>query len=262
AFYVLGSLIIGVIVSHTDHRLLGVSNASASPFVIGIKNASIPALDHILNAVALTAAWSAGNSQLYSASRMLYGMALNNKAPRIFRRCNKWGVPYFAVLFSSLLSGFAYLNLSNKGSDVFVWLTTIITVSGMINWNVILIIYLRFRKAVQLNSIHDLPFRSPLQPYSTYFTLFVMVVIVVTNGFAVFFPGHFKIADFLTAYISFPIFAILYVGHRIWQKGGPWLKPIDEIDMFSGLEEVEEVTANDEKPIPRNFLERFWYWLC
>lgn len=89
-----------------------------------------------------------------------------------------------------------------------------------------------------------------------------MVVIVVTNGFAVFFPGHFDVADFLTAYISFPIFAILYIGHRIWQRGGPWLKPIEEIDMFSGLEEVEEVTANDVKPVPRNFLERFWYWLC
>lgn len=141
-FYVGGALVIGVIVPYNDKRLLGVSNASASPFVIGIHNAAIPALDHILNGVALTAAWSAGNSQLYSASRMLYGMACNGKAPKIFRRCNRWGVPYMAVLASSVLSLLAYLNLSSSGSDVFVWLTTIITVSGMINWNIILVMYL------------------------------------------------------------------------------------------------------------------------
>ncbi len=141
-FYVGGALVIGVIVPYNDKRLLGASNASASPFVIGIHNAAIPALDHILNGVALTAAWSAGNSQLYSASRMLYGMACNGKAPKTFRRCNRWGVPYMAVLASSVLSFLAYLNLSSSGSDVFVWLTTIITVSGMINWNIILVMYL------------------------------------------------------------------------------------------------------------------------
>jgi amino acid transporter len=34
-FYVLGSLVIGILVPWTDERLLGSSNASASPFVIG-----------------------------------------------------------------------------------------------------------------------------------------------------------------------------------------------------------------------------------
>lgn len=141
-FYVLGTLIIGVIVPYTDKQLLGVSNASASPFVLGIKHAAIPALDHILNAVALTAAWSAGNSQLYSASRMLYGMACTGKAPAIFRRCNRWGVPYLAVLASSVLSLLAYLVLSDSGATVFNWLTTLIVVSGIINWVIVLITFL------------------------------------------------------------------------------------------------------------------------
>lgn len=141
-FYVGGVLVIGAIVPHNDSRLLGVSNASASPFVIGIHNAGIPIMDHVINAVALTAAWSAGNSQLYSASRILYGMACNGKAPKMFRRCNRWGVPYLAVLASSTLSLLAYLNLLSNGADVFVWLTTITTVIGFINWNIILVTYL------------------------------------------------------------------------------------------------------------------------
>ncbi|KAJ3495323.1 hypothetical protein NLG97_g3480 [Lecanicillium saksenae] len=263
-FYVGGALVIGVIVPYNDKRLLGVSNASASPFVIGIHNAGIPVLDHILNAVALTAAWSAGNSQLYSASRMLYGMACNGKAPKIFRRCNRWGVPYMAVLASSILSLLAYLNLSSNGADVFVWLTTIITVSGMINWNIILITYLRFRAAVKLNGIdHQLPFKSPLQPYSTYGTLAILSLMCITNGFAVFFPHNFTPAKFVTSYASFPIFLILYLGHRFWAgRKTAWITPVTEMDVTSGLEEVEETTRNDIPPIPRNIFERIWFFIC
>lgn len=141
-FYVLGTLVIGVLVPYTSKDLFGQGNADSSPFVIAIKNAGIPALDHILNAVALTSAWSAGNSQLYSASRMLYGMACTGKAPAIFRRCNSWGVPYFAVLASSMLSLLAYLILSSDGYEVFNWLTSLIVISGMINWIVVLYTYL------------------------------------------------------------------------------------------------------------------------
>ena len=78
-FYGLGSFIIGVIVPSDDDRLLsGSSNASASPFVIGIQRAGIQGLNHVVNAAVLTSAWSAGNAFLFSGSRVLYGMALKH----------------------------------------------------------------------------------------------------------------------------------------------------------------------------------------
>lgn len=89
-----------------------------------------------------------------------------------------------------------------------------------------------------------------------------MSLVCITNGFAVFFPGNFKAANFVTAYVSFPIFLVLYFGHRFVARSKYWLVPVTEIDVFSGLEEVEEVTANDVPPVARNWLERFWYWLC
>lgn len=115
-----------------------------------------------------------------------------------------------------------------------------------------------------MNGIGDkLPFRSPWQPYSTYFTLLVLSLMCITNGFAVFFPGHFDAAKFVTSYASFPIFLILYLGHRFWVgRKRPWITPVTEIDVLSGLEEVEEITVQDVPPVPRNLLERFWFWLC
>jgi amino acid transporter len=141
-FYVIGALVIGVLVPYNDPRLLGTSNASASPFVLAIKNASIPVLDHVLNAVILTSAWSSGNSMLYAGSRLLYGMACNGDAPAIFKRCNRLGIPYMAVLASFCLGLLAYLNASSGGAEVFNWLATVTTVNGLLSWSVVLFTYL------------------------------------------------------------------------------------------------------------------------
>ncbi|KAG7876170.1 hypothetical protein KL937_005434, partial [Ogataea polymorpha] len=80
-FYIGGVLAIGIIVGSNDPRLMnainsGATGAAASPFVIGIQNAGIKYLNHIVNAAILTSAYSAGNSFLYSSSRTLYSMSL------------------------------------------------------------------------------------------------------------------------------------------------------------------------------------------
>lgn len=121
-FYGLGSLSIGVIVPRNDDRLLSPeSNASASPFVIGIQRAGIEGLNHVINAAVLTSAWSAGNAFCYSGSRVLYSMAMNDQAPAIFKMTTKRGVPWAAVLFTLAFGCLAFLNVSNSGATVFQW---------------------------------------------------------------------------------------------------------------------------------------------
>ena len=147
AFYVFGALVIGVIVPYNNNRLLsainsGSAGAAASPFVVGIQNAGIPVLNHIINAVILTSAWSAGNSFLYAGSRVLYGLACTGQAPKIFGKCNRFGVPYNAVLGSFAVGCLGYLNVSSTGATVFNWLSNISTVSGFIAWIVVLYTYL------------------------------------------------------------------------------------------------------------------------
>src|SRR5699024_2423013 len=122
-FYILAALAIGVICPSSDSRLTnGGAGAGSSPFVVAIKNAGIPALDHIVNAAILTSAWSAGNSFLYMSSRSLYSLSVSGNAPSIFKTCNRWGVPYLAVLVSALFSALAYLSVGNSSSVVFNWL--------------------------------------------------------------------------------------------------------------------------------------------
>ena len=46
-----------------------------------------------MNAVILSAILSAGNSGMYASTRMLYTMALQDKAPRAFAALTASGVP-------------------------------------------------------------------------------------------------------------------------------------------------------------------------
>lgn len=136
-FYIGSVLAIGIICPSNDENLLsGASGAGSSPFVLGIRRAGITGLDSVINAAILTSAWSAGNSFVFQSSRSLYSMALNGDAPKIMAKCNKHGVPYVAVLTTSLFALLAYLNVSSKSGTVFSWLVNLVNTAAFISWTV------------------------------------------------------------------------------------------------------------------------------
>lgn len=263
-FYVLGALVIGVIVSSSNPMLMsGSGDASASPFVIGIKNASIPVLNHIINGAILTSAWSAGNSFLFAGSRTLFSLATEGEAPAIFRYCNRWGVPVYAVLATSAVALLAFLNVSSSSASVFTWFTNLSTVSGFLAWLCVITAYLRFRKALQHFGVDDTrPFKTAFQPYASYITFFIVSLLTITNGFTVFVGGSFNAGDFVAAYVTLPIFAALYFGHKAWTKNWKFVYPVEEVDVFTGLDEVERVEALYPEREPKNWLEKFWFWVA
>jgi amino acid transporter len=262
-FYGVASLIIGVIVPSDDKRLLSPdSNASASPFVIGIQNAGIPVLNHVINAAILTSAWSAGNAFLFSGSRIMYGLALTGQAPKVFAQTNRYGVPWAAILVTWAFGLLAYLNVSNSGAQVFTWLSNISTISGFIAWIVCLITYLRFRKAILYNNAYDtLPFKTPFQPYASWIALFILIVLTLTNGFHVFFPKNWSVSNFLAAYITLPVFLALYIAHKVFRRT-PFAIRVHEIDILTGKKEMDELSASYTEPLPKNWLHKVWLWVA
>lgn len=129
-------LVIGLLVKYNDPRLLNSSDGSdisVSPFVIAIQDAGIKGLSSVINAVLLIAAWSAGNADLYASSRTLYALAIEGKAPRIFRKCTKDGLPIYCVAVTGLFGFFAYLTLGGSTSQaVFTYLYNISSITGLI----------------------------------------------------------------------------------------------------------------------------------
>ena len=55
------------------------SPSPPSPYVIAVNRAGIKVLPHIINAAVFTSAFSAGNSFLYSSSRVLFGLSIRGQ---------------------------------------------------------------------------------------------------------------------------------------------------------------------------------------
>jgi len=109
----------------------------------------------------------------------------------------------------------------------------------MMSWVCCMIIFLRFRTACAYHNVRS-PWRNFIQPYGAWVALIAFTILCLINGFTVFFPQNWSAANFLTAYIGIPIFFVMYFGHRIWAWNDKWVWDPAEIDMFTGLKEVDE----------------------
>ncbi|KAH7175298.1 amino acid permease/ SLC12A domain-containing protein [Dactylonectria macrodidyma] len=261
-FYALGALAISVICRSDAPGLTdGGFGAAASPWVIAIKDSGIKILDSIINAGIILSAWSSGNSFLYMSSRSLYSMAKSGNAPAIFARCNRHGVPVYATLCSALFGPLAYMNVGNSTSQVFNWFINMTNTAGFTSWVCCCIILLRFRKACKAQGVTDIPFQSWLQPWASYVCMVFFICLLGLNGFSVFFPGHWSVSSFLTAYIGLPIFLAIYFGHRIYHWKDSWMIAPGEVDMHTGLDAIkalEETESEQEYPQKRGAGAKAW----
>lgn len=155
-----------------------------SPFVTTFAKVGITAAASVINFVVLTAALSGANSGIYSSSRMLYKLAHEGEAPKTFGYVSKRIVPSHAIIgiTSGIFIGFMLNVLAqflNKSlANVFVIVYSSSVLPGMVAWFVILLAELRFRRK-NPHSMENHPFKLPLYPYSNYFALIMLVVIVV-----------------------------------------------------------------------------------
>jgi len=267
-FYVLGSLAIGVLVASNDPHLLSGSGVGAarSPWVIGIQNAGIPVLPHIINAVILTSASSSANAFLYTGSRYLFALSQNGQAPRFLLRCSKAGVPYICVAITASISALTYLSVRSGGPAlVFSWFQNLTTIAGLFTWCSICIAYIKFYGALKAQGVdrNTLVFRAHFSPYTAWFALFYFAMIILFNGFDVFVGehhSHWNVTDFLAAYIGIPIFFLLYGFWKIFRRTSV-IKARDA-DITTGKAALDAEDGQWPEQVPRNMIERIWFWIA
>lgn len=84
-------------------------------------------LPSIVNAAIFTSAFSAANSFLFCASRILYGLALRGQAPKFLTYCTKNGLPLAAVACSCVFVLLSFMTVSNGGETVFKYVAFTLT---------------------------------------------------------------------------------------------------------------------------------------
>ncbi|THG94146.1 hypothetical protein EW026_g7267 [Hermanssonia centrifuga] len=238
-----GVTIIGLLVPYTEPDLnLKTSDAAKSPFVITIKTTGIKGLPSVINAALLTSAWSAVSSDLYTSSRALYGLALNGNAPKVFARVSSW---------ASLMSLGA--------GRVFIWFANLTAIAGLMTWFGIAVTYIRFHKGMKAQGMdrNALLYKAPFQPFLAWYAAISCIVICFFSAFAVFINHDWDTATFVTNYLPFILFPIIYIGAHMWWRSS-FIAP-EDMDFKSGLAEVE--AASYDKPPPRNWVEKVWGWL-
>ena len=96
--------------------------AGSSPFVAALKQIGIPGADEVMNAVVLTAVLSCLNSGLYSASRVLFVLAGQHEAPARMLKVSRRGVPYLAIVSSSVVGFLSVIMAAVSPNTVFLFL--------------------------------------------------------------------------------------------------------------------------------------------
>jgi amino acid transporter len=125
---------------------------------------------------------------LLGSSRTLYGMAREGRAPKVFLRVNRMGIPYVAVGFMSLFICLGFMTLSDSASTVFGWLQDLVSVAALITWMIIAAVYLRFYYGMKKQGIDrsELPWKAPFQPYIAWLSLISFGILLLTGGYTVF----------------------------------------------------------------------------
>ena len=245
-FYIISVFLVGMIVPFNDDQLAFANkqstSAAASPFVVAIVNAKINILPHILNASILLFVFSAANSDLYIASRTLYGLASDGSAPAIFRKTDRRGVPIYALFMSALFGLLAFLNVSDDSKEVFSYLVNVTTILGLLSWISILVTHIWFVRARKAQGLTDemMPYTAPLGIWGSYVALFICVLVAITKNFDSFIPnlsykGNYK--NFITGYIGIPLYLALIFGHKFLTKS-KGVRP-HECDFYTGKDVID-----------------------
>ncbi|KAH7133158.1 amino acid permease/ SLC12A domain-containing protein [Dactylonectria estremocensis] len=245
-FYCLSVLLVGMLVPYNSEDLAFATTqtpgASASPFVVAADLAHIKVLPHIINGCICVFVFSASNSDLYIASRTLYGLASNGQAPAIFKRTDKRGVPIYALGFSAIFGCLAFMNVADDSKKVFGYFVNLTTIFGLLTWISILVTHIYWCKARKAQNIPDevLPYVAPLGIWGSYGALAMCVLVALTKNYDVFVHGDFgneKYKTFITGYLGIPIYLALIFGHKFVKKTRGY-KP-HEVDFYTGKDIID-----------------------
>ena len=178
-FYIASIIVLSAIFPASELGLL------ASPFVTLMEIAGVPYAAGIMNFVILTAILSVGNSCLYASTRMLWAMAKEGMAPKVFGRLSKRKVPIAALLFTMTFSLLSLLTSVMDADAVFILLMSIAGISVTISWMGIATSQLMFRRKYLKagGKLEDLKYKVPFYPYVPLFCIGFCLLILIFLAF-------------------------------------------------------------------------------
>ncbi|KAI7777023.1 hypothetical protein LA080_004183 [Diaporthe eres] len=234
-FFFGAALTCGIVLPHNDPVLQkiylgggsGGGTAAASPWVMAMENLKIQGLPHLVNALLFTTIFSAGNTYTYCATRSLYSLAGDGRAPAFLRKTAKNGVPIYCFGVTMIFPMLSFLQCGSGSAKVLKWLLALITGGGVINYIVMSITFLNYHAACKAQGIdrRTMPYYGYLQPYGAWVALVLQTIVVLTYGWSSFRPA-FDVGTFFSNYTMQIVAPILFIFWKILKRT-KYIKPKD-----------------------------------
>ena len=158
-------------------------DANISPFVSILNIFKIPYAGALLNFILLTAALSSLNSQVFSASRMLFSMAKSKQAPLFAASQNKKGVPTTAVWMSGIVLLATAMLSYVIPQTVYIYTISASGVLALVNWMSVAATHYFYRKKILAESPEKLTYKAPFYPYLSWICFFTVLLSLLSAPF-------------------------------------------------------------------------------
>ena len=216
-FYIVCIFIIGTLIAYNDPRLLqaaATEDVALSPFTLLYEKAGFAFAASMMNAVILTAILSAGNSGMYSSTRMLFDMARKGSAPKLFAHLDPRGVPMNALYATTAIAALCFLTTFFGEQEVFNWLLNMSGMCGFIVWLGIAISHYRFRKGylAQGYQLEGLAYRAKFFPFAPWFAFILCSIVVLGQNYQAVLDGEWLAV--LSTYIGILLFLVIWLGYK------------------------------------------------
>lgn len=223
-FYILAILVISLLIPYTDPRLLrnDLGDISVSPFTLVFERLGLLSAAAVMNAVVLTSVLSAGNSGMYASTRMLYTLATQGMAPRIFARTSASGVPVYALAATTVVAAMCFASYLASAEVIYIWLLNLSGMTGFIAWLGIAVSHYRFRKGylLQGKQLSSLPYRASFFPFGPMFAFVLCLTITLGQNYQAFMQERIDWTGVVATYIGLPVFLLIWLGYRLLKGGG------------------------------------------
>ena len=154
-----------------------------SPFVVMFERIGLREAAGIINFVVITAALSSCNAGIFSGGRLLYALSVNGYAPAPFAKLSRYGVPHRAVIATVAVCMTGVVLNYFVPDKAFQYIMAAVTFVGLMVWIAILITQIQFRRSLTKVQVAELAYRTPWWPYSSWFALAFIALVVVLMGF-------------------------------------------------------------------------------
>lgn len=219
----------------------GGNDAAASPYVMAMENMGIKVLPHIVNALLFTTIYSAGNTYTYCATRSLYSLSLEGRAPAFLRKCNSSGVPVYCFCIVMLFPLLSFLQVDSGSAKALNILLSLITGGGVVDYIVMSITFLFYYRACQVQGVdrRTRPYYGYFQPYGAWIALVLQTIVLYTYGYTAFTP--WDTTNFFANYTMQLLAPLLFLAWKVIKKT-KLIKP-EEADLVWDRPAIEAYEA-------------------